>query len=41
MMENKPLYEISKKISNDSWDGNRKLLGGYKYINGYWDPISK
>ncbi len=41
MMENKPYHmKLAKKYSKEYWDGNRKTgYGGYKYINGYWDPI--
>ena len=41
MMENKPYHmKLAKKYSKEYWDGNRKSgYGGYKYINGYWDPI--
>ena len=40
-MENKPYHmKLAKKYSKEYWDGNRKSgYGGYKYINGYWDPI--
>ena len=40
-MENKPYHmKLAKKYSKEYWDGNRKTgYGGYKYINGYWDPI--
>ena len=42
MVDNKFLYERSKKIWKKLWDGNRDLnYGGYKYIPGRWKSVAK
>ena len=33
---------IAKKYDQDYWDGDRKYgYGGYKYIEGWWEPVAQ
>lgn len=34
--------EKAKKYGKDYWDGERKYgYGGYRYINGWWNPVAR
>ncbi len=33
---------VAKKYDQDYWDGDRKYgYGGYKYIEGWWEPVAQ